>query len=166
MEVDMLSESQQRRVWEGMLGGEIRACYFADLSGRLNSRQRWAIWAVLIFSSGATAAVLASLPPDWLWLRFVLPLLAAAVSLYSVVMQNQKFAVDASDLHARWNRLAKDYEAIWENIYADDAIDRLKELDERATELSKVGAASFRYNKRAMLKWENHVVEHRLAHAA
>ena len=149
-----------------MLGGEIRACYFGDLSGRLNARQRWATWAVLILTSSATAVVLASLPPNWLWLRFVLPLLAAAVSLYSVVMQNQKFAVDASDLHARWNRLSKDYEAIWENIYADEAIDRLKELEERATELSKIGAASFRYNKRAMLKWEKHVVEHRVANAA
>jgi outer membrane murein-binding lipoprotein Lpp len=165
MKLTMLSQSQQRRVWEGMLSAEIRACYFADLSRRLQSRQKLATWAVLLFSSGAAAAALASLPEKLLWLRPTLPIITAGLSGYSIVTQNQKSAVDAADLHARWNRLAKDYEAIWENVYAADAPERLVSLDERATELSKTGA-TLPYKKRVMLKWENHVVQHRMAHAA
>jgi hypothetical protein len=127
----MLSEAQQQRVWEGMLSSEIRANYFADLSGQYYSRQRWATWASLVFSSGALASLLASLPERYIWIRPALILPTTLLSAYSVAMQNQKFAVDSSDLHARWNRLAKEYEAIWEDVYSDDALQRLSVLDDR-----------------------------------
>ena len=161
----MLSEAQQKRVWEGMLGAEIRANYFADLSARLQGRQRAAIWIALVLSSGAVVSVVASLPSEYGWIRIALTVAAAGVNAYSVVKQNQKFAVDASDLHARWNRLAKDYESVWENVYASDAPVRLSTLEERNIELSKAGSG-FKYDKRRMLKWETHVVAHRLPHAA
>jgi hypothetical protein len=161
----MLSEAQQQRVWEGMLSAEIRANYFADLSGQFYSRQRWATWASFVFSSGALVSLLASLPEQYLWIRPALVFPTALLSAYSVVMQNQKFAVDSSDLHARWNRLAKEYEAVWENVYADDALERLNALEDRATDLSKAGAP-FKYDKSRMLKWKEHVLAHRLAHAS
>ena len=164
MNLGMLSETQQKRVWEGMLEAEIRANYFADHSSHLHSRQRLATWATLLLSSGAAVSVLASLPADYSWIRIVLTFATAGISAYSVAMQNQKFAVDAAELHLRWNRLAKDYENIWENVYADDAEDRLRVLDERASEISKA-ATPFGYRKRAMLRWEEHVVRHRLAHS-
>lgn len=117
----MLSESQIKRVWEAMLGAEIRANYFAELAGKYQKRQRWATWGSLILSSGAAATVIANLPENWVWVRYVLVLGTAGLSAYSVAMNNQKFAVDSADLHARWNKLAKDYESIWENVYTDDA---------------------------------------------
>jgi hypothetical protein len=148
-----------------MLGAEIRADYFADLSGRLQTRQRRAIWAALVFSSGAVASVIASLPPAYSWIRIVLTVATAVVSAYSVAMQNQKFAVDAAELHERWNRLAKEYERIWENVYAQDALERLDALDNQAADISKAGAP-FGYDERNMLKWERHVITHRLPNAA
>jgi hypothetical protein len=36
----MLSDAQKTRVWQGMIAAEIRAKYFAELSGRLLRRQR------------------------------------------------------------------------------------------------------------------------------
>jgi hypothetical protein len=165
MKTDMLSEAQQKRVWEGMLGAEIRANYFADLSARLQGRQRAATWLALVLSSGAVVSVVASMPPEESWIRIALTVAATGVNLYSVVKQNQKFAVDASDLHARWNRLAKDYESLWENVYANDAPAQLSGLEDRNIELSKAGSG-FKYEKRRMLKWETHVVAHRLPHAA
>ncbi|MDQ6699199.1 MAG: hypothetical protein M3Z36_03320 [Acidobacteriota bacterium] len=80
-------------------------------------------------------------------------------------MQNQKFAVDSADLHARWNRLAKEFESIWENVYADDAPEHLNALDDRATDLSKAAAAGIKYDERSLLRWEEHVVRHSMAHA-
>jgi hypothetical protein len=161
----VLSDAQQKRAWEGMLSAEIRANYFAEYSGRLNTRQRRATWGSLVLSSGAAASVLANLPESLVWIRVALTLATAGLSAYTLVMQHQKFATDALDLHARWNRLAKDFEALWDNVYTDNAQERLRDLEERASEISKAGAV-FRYDKRRMLAWENHVVQHRLPHAA
>jgi hypothetical protein len=159
----MLSEAQQRRVWEGMLKAEIRANYFADLSGAYARRQRIATWGTLVLSSGTAVSIASNLPQDLTFIRFALAATAAGISAYSIVKQNQKFAVDSADLHARWNRLAKDYESLWENVYVDDAANTLKLLDDRATELSKSGAA-FPYQERRMLRWQQLVERHRLAH--
>jgi hypothetical protein len=93
------------------------------------------------------------------WISPTLAVITAAISLYSVVMQNQKFAVDASDLHARWNRLANDYQRLWGDMYAEDAIARLDALITKEEELSKAGTA-FPNHSRLMNKWEDHVVMH------
>jgi outer membrane murein-binding lipoprotein Lpp len=165
MEAEMLSEAQQKRVWEGMLGAEIRANYFADLSGRLQGRQRAAVWAGLVLSLSAVVSVAASLPAPYSWIRLVLTVATAGIIAYSVVLQNQKFAVDASDLHARWNRLSNDYERLWVDVYANDGEARLSMLEDHKAELSKAGSG-FKYDQGRILKWETHVVAHRLPHAA
>jgi hypothetical protein len=163
----MLNEAQQRRVWEGMLSAEIRANYFAELSGQYRRRQRGAMWIVLFLSSGAAVSLLyGGLPVEIAqWLRPAFSLLTVAVSLYSVVAENQKFSVDGADLHSRWNKLASAYEDLWENVYADDAAERLKQLGEEGAVLSKTGTA-FPYRKKDMLKWQQHVEQHHLAHAS
>ena len=118
----MLSQAQIKRVWDGMLGSEIRANYFADLTDRYNRHQRWATWGTLFLSSGALATLLIqSLPPDLAWIRYTLATATAALSLYSVVRQNNKLAVDAAELHSRWNRLAAAYEKLWEDVTVENA---------------------------------------------
>lgn len=47
-----LSEAQIKRVWEGMLGAEARAGYFAELSSRYFSLDRLINWATLTLSAG------------------------------------------------------------------------------------------------------------------
>ena len=157
----MLSEAQIERVWQGMLGAEIRANYFAELTERYNRRQRWATWGTLFMSSGALATILIQLPAQWAWVRAVFAAVATALSLYSVVRQNSKLSVDAADLYARWNKLSSQYEKLWEDVTVDGAIDILEALTEHGRELSK-SATAFPNDERAMLKWENHVIAHRL----
>jgi len=118
----------------------------------------------LFLASGATLSLITSLPPNFYWVRIAFSALAAAVSLYSIVMQNQKLAVDASDLHASWNRLSMEYTRLWENVYTDDALDKLNALDDRAAELSKA-RASFPNRKGAMLRWQLHVEQQHGIHA-
>ena len=113
----MLTPLQQKRVWENMLGAEIRENYFADLSGRY-------------------------LPHGLVWIRATLAVVAAAISLYSVVMQNQKFAVDSSDLYAHWERLAHDYQRLRDNTYSEDAVEVLDKLVTCEEELSKGGSSA------------------------
>lgn len=158
----MLSEAQQKRVWEGMLGAEIRANYFADYTNRFHRRQRVATFGSVLFSSGAFVSFVLTNPAPWVteYLRPGLTLLTAIISTYSLVAQNQKSAIDAADLHARWNKLAHEYELLWEDVYADSAQATLEALEQRGMELSKSGT-SFPNDEAAMLRWENHVLAHR-----
>lgn len=153
----MLSDLQQKRVWEGMLGAEIRSDYFADLTGVYTSRQKFSTLLILLFSSGAAASFLAALPEEMSIIRPGLAVITAAISLYSVVMQNQKLAFEASDLHFRWGRLASEYKRLWENMYDDSALRSLNALDDKATELSKSGN-TLPNKKRTMIRWTNHVI--------
>lgn len=157
----MLSDAQIQRVWENMLAAEVRANYFADLVGRYNQQQKYLTWGTLVASSAAAGAVILNLP-EWLaFLRLLLPLGAAATSLFSLVQQNQKRAQDAAELHLRWNRLAADYERLWENTYAEDAAERLDTLTERSADVSKSGT-SFPNEPEVLARWQDHVVGHRL----
>ena len=156
----MLSTLQQKNVWENWLSSEMRANYFADLANRYQFRQRALTWFALIFSSGAALAIVTDwAPPGFEWIKAALALLTAAVSFLSLVQQNQKSAMECSDLHFRWNRLASEYESLWDDMYADDAELKLKALGEKEAELSRSSTA-FPYRERVMLKWQNHVEKH------
>src|SRR3989442_9049084 len=119
----MLTDAQRTTVWEEWLSAEIRANYFGDLASTYYHRQRLINWLTLLFSSGAVAALLPKL--SIAWLPAVLAALAAATSLFSLVSQYVKNAVDCSDLHSRWNKIAAEYQDIWINPEADDAPARL-----------------------------------------
>jgi hypothetical protein len=67
-----LSEAQIKRVWEGMLGSEDRANYFADLVWRYNPEQKLLTWATLFFSSGALVTILATFPAEYQGARIFL----------------------------------------------------------------------------------------------
>lgn len=163
----MLTELQQKRVWEGMLSSAIRANYFADIAGRFHRRQRAATWLTLFLSSGALVSILYKDLPEGpaLLVRAGPTLLAAGISGYLLAVQNQKHAVDCADLHYRWNRLASDFENLWDDMYSPEALDRLKKLEEKAAELSK-SATGLPNDEKAMAKWEDHVVSHRMAHVS
>ena len=160
----MLSDVQQRKIWEGWLSAEIRANYFADLSGRYHRQQRRVTWAIMVLSSGAAGAFIGAIPPQYAWAAPVLSLLTAVVSGYSLAVQNHKSAMDSADLNFRWNRLASEYERLWGDMYAEDALAKLTALDEKGMELSKV-AAAFPVIEKRLLKWQEHVERHH-AHRA
>ena len=155
-----LSDTQIDRLWKDMLGAEVRALYFAELVGRLNQRQRRLTMTGLAASSGAVVSFVLEFP-GLTPVRTALPLIAAAANLVLLVQQYQRSAVDAADLHFRWQKLAKDYEKLWENVYADDAGEQLESLTGRATDISRAGNG-FPYEPKVMLRWEQHVIQHRL----
>jgi hypothetical protein len=160
----MLSELQQKDVWEGWIGGEIRANYFADRSGHFQTQQKVFTWMTLIFSSGATASFIG----DWLptWVRPTLTLLTAAISLFLLLQQNQRRVMECADLHVRWSRLADEYKALWDDMYSPDALAKLRSLQQDEAELSKSSIAIPNDDK-AMDKWQDYVVQrHKLSSAA
>jgi hypothetical protein len=135
----MATDAQRTRVWEDWLSAEIRAYYFADMAFRLESRQRVAHWVTLFGASGVVTSLLSTLPR---WVALVLALLLTAVSIYSVVVQNQKRAADAKDLHFRWNTLASEYHDLWDNIETTTDLARaIQQLDLRKAEASRSAVA-------------------------
>jgi hypothetical protein len=153
----MLSDLQRKDVWEGWLGGEIRANYFAESCGRYQMHQKVLTWLTLIFSSGAAAAVITDwLPHHWQWIKPTLALLTAGISFVLLLQQNQKRVTECADLHFRWSRLANEYKALWDDMYSPDAICRLRELQEKEAEISKSSTA-IPDNERAMLKWQEYI---------
>lgn len=159
----MLTELQRKKVWEGWLSAEIRANYFADLSHRYYRQQRMANWLTLVASSGAAVTFMATTLPSWV--PSVLAVMVAGLSVWSLVEQYQKSVVDSADLHWRWNRLAAQYEALWDDMYADDAAARLRALDEEGAQVSKA-ATPFPANRRRLERWQRHVEQHHAPRAA
>ena len=105
MQVDqqiVLSNHEQRKVWDPWLSAEIRGCYFAELAGTYHSRQKFLTWATLLSSSGAFLAIATHWALDWP--KMVLAFVTTALSLVSLVQRYEERAVKCSDLHADWNR--------------------------------------------------------------
>ena len=163
-EIISLSANERDQVWSGLLASEIRSNYFADLAGYYPRKQQVMTWLTLFLSCGAViTAIGASLPP---WLKILPPIIVAGISLSSLVEQNQKRGSECTDLHFRYTNLAAEYEALWNDMYQEDARAKLKELISKGAELSKSSVSTgIKYNERRMGKWETHVVLHRTATA-
>ncbi len=114
----------------------------------------------LLASSGAFATFVLNNPEPWIVAaRPVLALLAAALSAYSLVTDNQKLSADATNLHRHWNDQAKNYEALREDMYSDTAFVFLADLSKEDSRLSEMGIA-FPEKKQALLRWQNFVESH------
>ena len=152
-----LNEIQRGRLWEDLLLAEARSYYFGDLATRYHREQRIITWASLILSSGATVtAVAAAVASGQVWIPAVLALTASALTFYSLVAQNHKRASDAADLHTRWAKLARAYERLWEDMYAEDALARLNAIEDSDPELSKP-AFGLPWDRKRMRRWQEHV---------
>lgn len=163
----MLTSNQQRIVWEGWLGAEVRAYYFADLGSRDLRRQQVLTWLTLASASGAAVTLLAEwLPPVLAWIRPVLSLATAGLSLWGVVAHYQKNFTDCADLHFRWNTLAVRYQLLWDHMYDTDAPLTLQQLKAIAAEISKSSMA-FPYDAARMGTWQDLVeAQHDTARSA
>lgn len=162
----MLSDLQQEMVWDGWIAAEIRATYFGALVSTFQNRQRVLVVAGLLLSSGATFTLLTSVvPPQLAWIKPLLTVLAAAMSLWSLVAKNERSAIDAADLHSRWGTLALGYETLWADMYGDNAAQTLERLRKDEIEVSKSSIAMPAY-KGMLVSAQKNVVMHHQKHLA
>jgi hypothetical protein len=160
----MLSDFQQTTVWESWLSAEIRAAYFAELVQRFQSRQRFLVVGGLLLSSGATITLLTAIvPPNLSWIKPTLTLLAAGLSLWSLVAKNERSSIDCADLHLRWNTLALEYETLWADMYADDSAAKLMQLRTEEMAISKSSTALPSYTRLLEKVQQNVILHHQLA---
>jgi hypothetical protein len=161
----MLSEFQQDELWRHWIGAEIRSDYFSDMGMRYARAHSWLTWATLFFSAGTVAAMVGSLSTNFGWLKFVLGVIVTAISLLSLNMQNPKKYADCAELHFKWNRLAAEYQGLWNDVYRDDAVIAFASLMEKEADLSRDSMA-IPNKPKIMEKWERHVLDHRLGATA
>lgn len=156
----MLTPAQQRAVWEGWLGAEIRAYYFADLGYRYQHQQTIVTWVLLVCATGAFGALVTDwLPVQLAWVRAVLACATAALSVWSAIARNWPKVSACADLHFRWNTLATKYEALWDHWYEADADTTLQQIKQVEAEISKASTA-FPNDAARMGKWQDLVEAH------
>ncbi len=156
----MLSDFEQDLVWQGMLGAEIRAAYFAALVQRYQNLQKFLVVGSLLLSSGATLTLLISVvPPNLNWIKPLLTVLAAALSLWSLVVKNERNAINSADLHMWWSILAIGYQELWANIYVEGIQEKLAALRNKEAEVSKSSTA-LPSRKRLLARVQDNVVMH------
>jgi len=150
----MLNESQVSRMWENMLAAEARALYFADLASRY-TRQKQVITGLSFFlSSGAAATVIAKSPT---WVPVVLAVVSAAASAYSMAVGLDRKMGTMAKLHSTWNRIATEYDRLWNHAYDEDAESQLDSIIQREKEPSELAATEAPNDQRLLGKWQDHV---------
>ena len=133
-----LNDYQQTLLWESLVGAKTRAQYFAVFGQLLRKRQRWLTAGALVLSSGAALTLLTSaVPQQWNWVKAALTVVSAVLSAISLVSSNEKNAIEAADLHYRWNTLAISFERLWADMYASDANETLSALLDEEALISK-----------------------------
>ena len=133
----MLNESQVLSVWEDMLAAEARSLYFADLASRYTRRKQIITGLSFFLSSGAAATVIAKSP---LWLPVALAVTSASADAYSMAVGLDRKIGTMAKLHGVWNRIATDYERLWNHAYDADAEDQLSSIVQREKEPSELAA--------------------------
>ena len=162
----MLNDFQQKNVWDGLLGAEIRAAYFAELSRKYQQTQKHLTVGTLVLSSGATLALLTTIVPQNLsWVKPTLTLVAAVLSLWSLVSKNERNSIECADLHFRWQRLADGYAVLWSDVYADGAAERLDGLRLEEAQISKSSTA-MPDDAKLMTACQDNIVMHHQAELA
>jgi hypothetical protein len=147
----MLTPAQSDELFKELIGAETRALHFGDVSSKLQFRVRLLTALSLILSSSAAAAFTSK--AAWAWLAPMLAISSAAISAYNIAFQTSKRAVDAADLHSKWNQLSVELTQLDSEQSASDAFQRFKALQSRACDLSK-SATSFGADAKSMNRWQ------------
>ncbi len=150
----MLNEHQITVVWENMLAAESRALYFADLASRDTRCKQFITGASFFLSSGAAAAVVSKAPA---WIPIMLALFSAVANAYSMAVGLDRRIATMVKLHAVWNRIAKDYDRLWNHTYDDDAEAQFLAITQREIEPSELAATDAPNDQKLLGKWQEYV---------
>jgi hypothetical protein len=146
-----LTESEARRVWEKMIEAEVRSLYFAELASRYTRHKQWIGGMSLFFSSAAAATFATGIDPR---VPTVAATVVAAGTAYSLAVGLDRKVLTMAKLHGQWNRIAHDYEHLWNHWYEDDAEDNFADILRRSRDVSEVGTTEAPYDEKLIEKWQ------------
>lgn len=146
----MLTDNQRSQVWRNLFEAETRSLYFADLASTYTLRNQRIVGTSFFMSSGAAAAIVGKLPD---WVAVGASVIVAVATAYSIAAGVEKKAATMSKLHAAWNKLASDYERLWDHQWDADAEGILDRLKDRGNQLSEQATTEAPNDQALMDKW-------------
>lgn len=150
----MLNEVQIRRVWDGMLAAETRSLYFGDLASRYTRQKQWITGISFFLSSGAAASIISKAPE---WIPLVLALIVAASTAYAMAVNLDGKIATMTKLYSSWNRIAAEYDRLWNHTYDDDAEDQLNQIIQSEREPSELATTDAPNNQKLLGEWQDRV---------
>jgi hypothetical protein len=113
-------------VWDAMLSADLSQRYYARLTVRFQSQDRWAKLLIAVTSSTTVSgwAIWSKAGLDWLW--HGASAVTAIVGLALPVVDPTRSMKTANKLSAAWYAILKDYELLWSQV------DTLPEVGARA----------------------------------
>ncbi|SRR5260370_15648785 len=150
----MLSKSQIDRVWENMLAAETRALYFGDLASRYARQKQIITGITFFFSSGAAATIIGKAPS---WVPAGLAVIVAAISAYSIAVGLDRKISTMVKLHSTWNRIALEYDRLWNHSYEPDAEEQLNKILQDEKEPSELATTEAPNDQKMLQKWQDQV---------
>lgn len=149
-----MTEAQINRVWEKMIEAEVRSLYFGHLASMFSKRKQVISGVSFFLSSGAAVMLLAKM--DYLG-PLVSSLVAAGLTAYTIAFDLDRKAAMMAKLHYTWNKLAADYDRLWNHWYEDNAEIEFDEIARLGREASELATTEAPYNKQLITKWQDHV---------
>jgi hypothetical protein len=151
-----LTQDQISRVWENLLAAETRSLYFGDLTTRYTREKQWITGLSFFLSSGAAATLIAKSPN---WVPIVLATITAIITAYAMAVNLDGRIATMSKLHSSWNRLASDYDRLWNHAYDHDSEEILEEIVARERDASELAVTDAPNEKKLLEQWQQHVFE-------
>ncbi|SRR5260221_2806636 len=153
----VLTENEQRNVWDKMIQAEVRSYYFADLASHYAKEKQLITGISFFLSSGAAATLIAKLPS---YIPVALSIIVAILAAYSIAINLDKRVVALSKLHTQWSQLSSGYERLWNHQSDENAAQNYQELLEggkKASESCLDLVPDGKSMRNRMKKWEDFV---------
>ena len=150
----MLTKAQTDDVWQKMVEAEVRSLYFGELASHYIWQKQCITVASFVLASGTAVVAFGKILP--LWTLGFPGLIVAVLTGYSIGFGLDEKVSAIAKLHSSWNRLADDYERLWNHWKEPGAEKALAELRRQARELSEAGLKA-PYKPNRMKHWANHV---------
>lgn len=150
----MLTEEQIQQVWDRRISADVYTLYFGDFASRYSQQKQWITFGSFFLSSGAAATVIAKSP--W-FLPAFLSVLVALATAYSVAMGLDSRIRTTAKLHYSWSQISADYARLWNELYADDSVERFHDLIRRERDLSELATTDAPNDQKALTRWQEQV---------
>jgi len=150
----MLTDFQRTQVWENMLAAETRSLYFGDLASRYTRQKQWITGLSFFFSSSAAASLIGKAPE---FVPIVLSLAVAGMTAYSIAVGLDRRIATMAKLHSAWDRIAQEYNRLWNHTTGDDAENRFEQILEMSREPSDLATTDAPNDQKLLGQWQDRV---------
>lgn len=150
----MLNGLQVGQVWENMLAAETRSLYYVDLASRYTRRKQWITGLSFFLSSGAAATLIGKAPG---WVPLLLSIVVAGITAYSMAVGLDRKIGTLAKLHSSWNRIAQEYDRLWNHAGDGDAEDQLAKIIRLEWEPSELATTDAPNDQKLLGEWQDRV---------